>query len=214
MKQECSSIIHRCNSLILTLLSNFVKCRSKTIFAACALYISYANVTKLIVSSINTIDQCCHVRVILCGLIFIFLQVNLKPLWIIGFQPIIIISRKQLEQSCALSKKVIGYLLYNNLYPTDLEHGTKLNVFPSIQPAGKNIFYQTANIMEICRTSQLVLVVVAFVLLRNVACQAGTQARVLVAGLGGSTLQVNAARGLRKGFSTRVKSYICSYSGR
>ena len=49
--------------------------------------------------------------------------------------------QEKLEQSCAPSKKVIGYLLYDNLYPTDLEHGTKLNVFPSIQPAGKNIFY-------------------------------------------------------------------------
>ena len=84
---------------------------------------------------------------------------------------------------------------------------TKVNVFPSIEGASKNIFYQTATIMEIFVTSQVVLVVVAFVLLRNVACRAGTQARVLVAGLGGSPLQVDAARGLRRGFCTTV-TYI------
>ena len=96
------------------------------------------------------------------------------------------------------------YALVDNWIPSMHQNKTKIKVFPSIQGASKNIFYQTATIMEIFVTSQVVLVVVAFVLLRNVACRAGTQARVLVAGLGGSPLQVDAARGLTKGFSTTV----------
>ena len=99
------------------------------------------------------------------------------------------------------------WALDNNWIPTMRQNRTKMNVFPFNQDASKNIFYQTATIMEILVTSQVVLVVVAFVLLRNVACRAGSQARVLVAGLGGSALQVDAARELRKGFSTTV-TYI------
>ena len=103
------------------------------------------------------------------------------------------------------------WTLDNEGIQAKFQNKTKMNVFPFIQGANKNIFYQTATIMEIFVTSQVVLVVVAFVLLKNVACRAGTQARVLVAGLGGSALQVDAARGLRKGFSTTV---TCSYSGK
>ena len=88
-------------------------------------------------------------------------------------------------------------------YIIDGRNITKANI-SSFKGHTKNIFYQTATTTEVLVTSQVVLVVVAFVLLRNVACRAGTQARVLVAGLGGSPLQVDAARGLRKGFCTTV----------
>ena len=86
---------------------------------------------------------------------------------------------------------------------TDDRNITKVNI-SSFQGLHKKVHYQAATVMEIFVTSQVVLAVVAFLLVRNVACRAGTQAGVLISSLGGSPLQVDAARGLRRAYCTTV----------
>ena len=86
---------------------------------------------------------------------------------------------------------------------TDDRNITKVNI-SLFQGLHKKVHYQAATVMEIFVTSQVVLVVVAFLFLRNIACRAGTQAGVLMSSLGGSPLQVDAARGLRRAYCTTV----------
>ena len=74
MKQDCSSVIHKHNLLILSRLSDFAKCRGMILFCSMSsVYISFETCYEVLrVSSyfllalITTIYQCCYARMILC----------------------------------------------------------------------------------------------------------------------------------------------------